>query len=579
MIRSPRSWALLSGLAALVLLAAACGGGKKEETKATGGPATQAAAAGARPADAAPDDQQILRASAAEPQYLDPHRSSFAQDIAIERMIFRGLFQLDKDAKPEPAMAAELPTQQNGGISADGKTWTIKLKPGLKWSDGSPLTAKDFEYSFKRVLSPEVAGDYSYLLTGIAGGKEYNESKATGADLEKLAAQVGVKAMDDTTLQIQLAEAAPPTLFLIKLSLWASFPVKQSVIEKSGDKYFTDGSVFVGNGPYVLKEWKPKESITLAANPNWALTPKPLLKEIRFRLIDDTERAFDAYRNNELDIVAAQVPFDKLEQIRNDPQLKKEYIQQKLPSTRGLEMNEKVPPLDNVKVRSALAKAIDRDTLVKVVYQGAHIPTTQWIPAGIGGIQQKTYEQQSYDVAAAQKLLADAGFPNGQGFPRLKLVLRDSKDYRDVGEFLKSTLKKNLNIDIDLDVVDAKTRSQRFQKGDFELFWGGWIQDFPDPENWIDGLWNTGGGNNHYNYSNPDLDNLLKASLHELNDEKRLANYQKMADIVNETVGIANVYHESNNYLAKPKVGGLQPTNNDAELPGDWHAESWYIKK
>jgi oligopeptide transport system substrate-binding protein len=328
----------------------------------------------------------------------------------------------------------------------------------------------------------------------------------------------------------------------------------------------------------MLKEWKTKEQLTLVPNPNWALTPKPVLKEIRLRIIDDAERAYDAYRNNELDMLT-QVPFTKLEQIKAGAE-KAQYIQQKLPSTRGMKFQTgKVEVLKNEKVRSALAKAIDREALVKTVFQGAHSPTTQWIPAGVGGITQTDYTEQKFDPAAAKALLAEAGFPNGQNFPRLKLLLRDDKANRDLGEFLKTDYKKHLNIDIDLDIVDGRTRSTRINSEDFQLAWGGWIQDFPDPENWVEGLWNTGGGNNHWSFSNAELDALLKANKFETNSEKRLAAYKQMHDIINKTVGIANAYHESNNYLVKPKVGGVQNANNDASLPGDWFAEGWYIKK
>ena len=575
---SKRGFLLSLALGAAVLVAA-CGSDKKEEAKISPAAGTQAApqaGAAGRPADAAADDQQILRASMIEPQYLDPHQSSFAQDISVERMLFRGLFQLDKESKPVPALAAELPTTQNGGISADGKTYTIKLKPGLKFSDGSPLTAKDFEYSFQRALSPELAGQYAFLLENLANGAKYMSSKATGPELEQVRASVGVKAKDDSTLELKL-DNPEPTL-LIKLSLWASFPVKRDVVEREKEKAFTEGGKLVGTGPYMLKEWKPKESITLVPNPNWALTPKPALKEIRLRIIDDSERAFDAYRNNELDVLN-DTPATKLSQIKADSQLKTQYIQNRAPETRGLHLNQKVEVLKNVKVRSALAKAIDRDTLVQTVYQGKYVPTTQWIPAGVGGIPQTTYDEQKFDAAAAKKLLEEAGFPNGQNFPRLKLLLRDNKEARDTGEFLKTDYKKNLNIDIELEIVDGQTRSSRFNKGDFELFLGGWIQDFPDPENWIDSLWNTGGGNNHSQYSNAELDMLLKANKFNLDTEKRLAAYKQMNDIVNKTVAQAVIYHGSNNYMVKPKVGGAQPTNNDAVLPGDWFAENWYIKK
>jgi len=491
-------------------------------------------------------------------------------------MLFRGLFQLDKDSKPVPAMAAELPTQQNGGISTDGKKVTVKLKPGLKWSDGSALTSKDFQYSITRVLDPTLATDYGYLMEAISGADELYTSKATGADLEKMKAGLGIRTPDDNTIEFTLA--APDPLFVLKLGLWASFPVKKDVVEKEGEKAFTEGGKLVGNGPYMLKEYKLKESITLVPNPNWALTPKPLLKEVRLRVIDDTERGFDAYRNNELDMVY-DVPATKLQQIKNDSQLKSQYIQQRGVETRGIYMNELVKPLENVKVRQAIAKSLDRDAITKTVYQEKYIPTQQWIPAGVPGIQQVEVAEQKFDVAAAKQLLAEAGFPNGQGFPKLKLLLRDNKESRDLGEFLKTDLKKNLNIDIDLEIVDGKTRSERQNSKQFELFFGGWIQDFPDPENWIDGLRNTNGGNNKAGFSSTQLDDLLKANKSNLDNEKRLAAYRQMHDIVNKEVAIAAIYHGAYNYLVKPKVGGVNVTLNDALLPGDWNAESWYMKK
>ena len=277
--------------------------------------------------------------------------------------------------------------------------------------------------------------------------------------------------------------------------------------------------------------------------------------------------------------VGAALPADVLAATVGDAQLKGQYTQQKSVETRGIHMNHTVKPLDNLKVRQAIAKALDREAIVKTVFQEKYVPTTQWIPAGVPGIQQADVVEQKFDAAGAKQALTEAGFPNGQNFPRLKLLLRDNKEARDFGEFVKTDLKKNLNIDIDLEIVDAKTRSTRYNAGQFELFLGGWIQDFPDPENWIDGLWNTGGGNNKPKFSNAELDTLLKANKAELNNEKRLAAYRQMHDIINKSVAIANVYHGAYNYLIKPKVGGVNVTLVDAMLPRDWNAESWYMKK
>src|SRR5579871_1997193 len=306
--------------------------------------ASPAAAAGAKPADAAPDDQQKLTIQLpAEPETLDWQVSEFEQDIAVEHLLARGLFYFDKDANVVPALAAQLPTKENGGLSADGLTYTIKLKSGQKFSDGNPLSAKDIVYTVQRAMDPKLAGNYAGFFYDIVGAQDYNTALGTkdnpktpsDADLQQMKSAIGVKAVDDSTVQFTLTK--PSGSFLTRLALWTMYPVEQAVIEKFGDKW-TDPANIVGNGPYVLKEHVEKDHLTLAANPNYTLDPKPLIKTLTLRVIEDNVQALNAYKNGEIDGV--NVPQQQAQSIFNDPSLKDQIHRQPRQETRGWEFND-----------------------------------------------------------------------------------------------------------------------------------------------------------------------------------------------------------------------------------------------
>ena len=284
-MRRKRFWCLtlVALTATLTLAIVACGGGTKKSST------TPTAGAGA----AAPADQQVLVAQSAEPEFFDPQRSNFEQDIAIARMLFRGLYQLELDSNDN---VIAVPAMADGEPQVSGNVYTIKLKTGLKWSDGQPLTAKDFEYSLKRECSPDTAGPYEYVLgagvLNLVGCDDYLGGTGT-------IDQIGVKAVDDTTLQMTLV--APKPNFTTIMSLWPTFPIRQDIVTKFGDKW-TDPANIVDNGPYILTEYVAKDHVTLQPNPNWALDPKPQLQKLTIKFIDDQEVAFRAFQTGELDM-------------------------------------------------------------------------------------------------------------------------------------------------------------------------------------------------------------------------------------------------------------------------------------
>jgi len=561
-MRRKRFWslALMALTATLTLAVVACGGSSNKNPTAT------AAAGGA-----APPDQQTLIVQANEPEFFDPQRSNFEQDIAIERMLFRGLYELQLDSSGNvvavPAMAA-------GDPQVNGNVYTVKLKSGLKWSDGQPLTAKDFAYSLTRECTAATASPYQYLLGAgmldLVGCDDLFTGKGT-------ADAVGVKAIDDTTLQMTLK--APKPTFETIMSLWAAFPVRQDVIEKFGDKWTDPGNIVV-NGPFTLTEFVAKDHVTLAPNPNWALDPKPQLQKITVKFIDDQEVAFNAFRTGELDMT--QVAATDIPTIQNDPTLKSEYLQIGSLRIWAVEMQMKNDVLKNFKVRLALSRAIDRDSLVKVVYNDAYLAANYWLVKGIAGYQGNDPFQNviGYDPAAAKQALADAGYPNGQGFPTLTITVTDNPVRRAEGEFLQQAWKQNLGINTTIQAVDAKTRSDTFNSKNFDLLPGGWQNDYPDPENSLIGLFDTGGGNNQYECSDPDIDAKLAAAGAETDNAARIKDLQDAETlIVTRLCGVAPIWQGAFLYLVDPKVGGVRPTGAiDAAMPGNWCPECWFIK-
>lgn len=556
-------------MAALVALAA-CGGDDEEGATAT--PGGTVAGTPAAAVDGRAEGGELTLASM-EFASLDPHFSSFQQDIGMQRMIWRGLYTLDKDNKPQPSMAASKPT-----VSADGKTYTIKMRSGLKWSDGQPLTAEDFELGIKRTCNPVIAGEYEYVLDASIAGCADHYANAAGFD-QALEDAIGVNAVDATTLEIKLNQAQPT--WTIILSLWMTFPQPKHLIPTTSDPWPTDPTKLAYNGPYMMTSYNAKADATLAPNPNWAAPAnvKPTLDKITIKFIDDLAQANRAFETGELDF--ANVDRTQLAAIA--AKFPKEYVKVLIPSTRGLEMQMTNETLAKLDVRLALSQAIDRVKLNEVVSGGGNEPTTSWLPASTGGPPPDTYAKEiGFDVTSAKKHLADAGYPDGAGFPELSILTGDTPAAKKTGEFLVEQFKQNLNITVKQEVVDSKTRSQRFTDEQFDLYPGGWVQDYPDPENWIVGLYNTGGTLNNYNCSDPEIDALVEKAQFNTNDTERLQQYKDANKLIStRACGIAPYWHENNHYLISDKTVGLRENvaGQDGPIAGDWNAEAWGLKK
>ena len=608
-IRS-RGFLLFAGLMSIMLIAAAAcssgtSSGDKTTTAAAGGGKTPAAGAttSATGGEQAPADQQKITVQSAEPEFYDPHRSNFEQDISVERSLFRGLYNLTDDGKGGvkvvPMMAEGEPKVVSspgalGRLAAPAGADTVmivKLKAGLKWSDGQALTADDFVYGIQRECDADVASPYQYILgAGLGELKGCDElfNNKDAAQKQALTDGLGIKAVDPVTLQITLNK--PVATFTTLWSLWATFPSRKDVITKFGDKW-TDPANIVTNGPFTLKEVVAKDHATLVPNPNW-VGQKPALQSITIKFIDDLSAAFKAFQTGELqeteilatDSTVANKDSSLKDQVLIVPtaRITTVHVQLKDPI---LGANGGTP--DAVKkaynLRLAMSRAIDRKALVDVVYDGVNAPATYWVVKGLKGFQgNEAFDKIiGFDKVAAQKAEADAGYPNGKGLPPFKIVFRDNKQRRDEADFLAKVWKDTLGITIEPEFVDSKTRSKRLNSKDFQLLPGGWQLDYPDIENPLVGLFNTDGGNNNWSCSNPDVDAGFKEAAAATSEDARIKAYQKIETaIVTNLCGIIPMYQDAKPYMLSKKLGGVVANGTiDSGQPGNYCVECWFVKK
>lgn len=509
---------------------------------------------------------QIFRVNMpSEPEKIDPNRAAFAQEITVAKSIFNGLLGFNQDLTLKAVTAEAVPTTQNGGISADGKTYTFKLRKEVTWSDTKPVTAKDYVYSIKRMLDPALAADYSYLYYSIVGAEEYNgAAKADAATQAKLKDAVGVRAPDDYTLEVKLKDAEPT--FLSKMALWPVYPVRQDVIEKFGDKW-VDPANIISNGPFILKEFVHLDHITLQRNPNYWGT-KPTLQTVLIKVLADENAALLAYRNGELDMVA--VPAGNEKAILGDQNFAKDILRFNELTVFAFQYNVTKAPFTNKLVRQAIATAIDRDSFVDKVRNGVGKPALSWLPPGMPGYDASVGSQYKFDPAKAKQLLAQAGFPDGKGLAPISFSYSDSTGNRVLAQFLQGQMKENLGIDIKLDPHESREFRQFLTQNQHQWALLGWGADYPDPENFLPGLFGTGTGNNHTLYSNPQFDALTKQASTELDNTKRIQLLAQAQKMVIDDAPIAPLYYRERLWLKHTNVLNVKVTAMDGGVPGDF---------
>ena len=515
-----------------------------------------------------------------DPKTLDPAVGQFNVDIGLIHLLYDDLLTFDDKGALIPRAAMEVPTQQNGGISSDGKTYTVKLRPGQKFSDGSPITAKDYVYAIKRFVSPVTASNYASFVSDIAGYKELylpeNVKKST-QELQPLLDKVGVAAKDDTTLVFTLANIQP--VFVQILALWGLAPLKQSVIDKAGADWWKDPKNHVTNGAWVLDSFTSNQSLGFKPNPNYTGSEKPYLTEVQVKIIKDSAQIWNAYQNNEIDMVA--VPTANRQQVLSDPSFKDQIIRKPNLSTFALSFNNKVAPFDKAPVRKAFATAIDRDAFVRDALKGVGKPTTAWIAPGEPGSNPDIGAQYKFDAAKAKKILSDAGIDPKS--INVKITHTNAGDGPTFAQFFQAQLRQNLGVEAQLDPQEPKNYSKLVADDkNYQMTTGGWNADYPDPQNWLPELFGTTGGNNSYNYSNPKVDDLFKQAALEQDNTKRLALYaQAEKIIIDDDAAVGPLYNSETFVVHKATLMIPVTTPMDSAYLGTQHAFAGFqfIKK
>ncbi len=516
---------------------------------------------------------------AGEPDTLDPQVDNYTDSVQVGLALFRGLLTVDAKGAPIPSIAKEVPTIANGDISADGTVYTFKLRD-WKWSDGKGnVTAGDFVYSWQRLVDPTMANPYASFFNGVVkNATEISQNTMKPTDL-------GVKAVDDHTFQVTLVQ--PKSFFLSLVTLYMTYPVRKDVVERSGlptASAWTDpaNGPVVGDGPFTITSWDHQNSIVLTKNPNFSGTPAKL-DEIDIDEGTDLAVAFASYKNNELDVTP--FPTVELKNIQKDPTLGKELRMTPQLCTFALDMDNTQKPFSDKNVRLAFAHALDRQSIVDVVNQGAGVVAYSWLPPGIFGYDPTAGKDLEFDPTVAKKYLADAGYPNGQGFPPVNFNYPASTNGQRRAEWYQAELEKNLGVTINLNPMEvsayeAATSDPKVKISGIEQ--AGWCTDYPHPQDWFTVIFvngANGNGNNIPGYNNPDFEKASLAADAEVDQTKALAAYQALQKMFLADVPIVPVYNIVQPTLVKPYVTGLVSTPLDGGYDGSWFWEQIDLSK
>ena len=495
------------------------------------------------------------------PESIDPALNSTIDGGNMLITAFEGLLIVDENNQVQPGQA------ESWEVSEDGLTWTFHLREGLKWSDGTDLDAADFVYTYKRVADPDTAAPYSQTAVGMIAG--YDEAMAGNPDA------LQVEAPDANTFIVHLSY---PCTYFDKLAAFATLsPVQQETIEANGDAWATSPETYISNGPYYMTEWTVGQQIVFSKNPyykgGWD-SDKIVTDTITFLLMEDSTAAYTAYTTGQAQLIK-DVPTEEI------PSLTKaedggEFDVDPVMGTYYLTMNDSIEPFNDVNVRKALSLAIDRDYIANTLMQGTYSPAYKLTGPGITDADGSAYMDKSsgewiledYETAKAmaQQALADAGYPNGEGFPTITYSTNDAGYHKAVAEYLQQCYKEVLGINLEIEIVEWSSFTPMRRAGDYEMARNGWSFDYNDPSSMLE-LFMTGNANNDGQYSNPEFDAMME-NTKIADKEQRFANLHAAEEIVMADYSMIPVAYYNDFWLQSP------------DLQGTWHSPYgyWYLQ-
>ncbi|MDB5052694.1 MAG: oppA [Bacilli bacterium] len=489
---------------------------------------------------------------------IDPNKASDTYSSWVIDHTFEGLFFQDKDGL-KPGQAKEMK------VSSDGLTYTFTLKDGLKWSNGDPVTAGDFEFSWKHVLDPNTAAEYAYQIGDyLKGGKEYNSAdpkKVSADELNKLRDAVGVQAKDDKTLVVTLVSPTP--YFKQLTSFYTYYPVDKKVVE-ANPKWAAEASTYVGNGPFKVTEWQKDKVLIAVKNDNYYDKAKITTDKIVWNNITDDNTAWQMYQNGDLNMIKA-VPSSGLDAAKASGDLK---ISPNL-ATYFYRFNVTKPPFNNVKIRKAFTMSIDRQAIIDNVTKANQKPAFAFVSPGTQAQDGKNKDFRDAtptffkeDAAQAKQLLADGLKDLGlTAFPKVTLTFNTNANHQKIAEAIQEMWKKNLGVEVQIENVESKVWLARMTKLDYQIMRTGWVGDYLDAMTFID-MFVTDGGNNQTGYSNPEYDKLVKAAKAESDAAKRDQQMHDAEKILMNDMPIMPIYYYVNADAYKPSLQGYYTPAN-----------------
>ncbi|HWL62114.1 MAG TPA: peptide ABC transporter substrate-binding protein [Steroidobacteraceae bacterium] len=479
-----------------------------------------------------------------EPQAIDPHLTTGVPESRIQEALLEGLVAKNPETLvPEPAVA------ESWEVSEDGRTYRFHIRSTARWSDGEPVTAEDFHWTWKRALDPGMGNEYSYMLFPLKNAENYLTGKVGSFD------EVGVRVIDTHTLEVELNEPTP--YFVQLLSHHSYFPLPRHVIEKFGkatDRFtpWTRPGNMVGNGAFRLVEWKLNKYVSVEKNPLYWDAEHVRLNGVVFYPTENIVTEERMFRSGQLHYTN-DTPVDKIPQYRDQhpEQIRLDlYL-----GTYFYELNVRKPGLDDPRVRRALAMTVDRKTLVDTVLKGVNVPAYALTPPGTLGYQPpKLFD---FDPEGARKLLAEAGYPDGKGLPTLEILYNTHEGHRKIAVALQQMWKKHLGIDVTMVNQEWKVYLDSRRTGDYTIARASWIGDYVDPDTFL-GMFIKDGGNNRTGWSNPEYDDLILRRIPAMKtQEERFAGFLRAETILMEEMPILPIYTYSTKHLIDPAVKGM----------------------
>lgn len=480
----------------------------------------------------------------AEVQYLDPHLAGGSIDHNVLSTLFEGLLTLDETTfQPRPGMA------ERWSVSNDGLVYTFHLRPSARWSNGDPITTRDFLFSFRRALTPALASEYKDVFYPVKNAEAFAKGEVTDFAL------VGFRAPDPLTLEITLTRPTAYFLTLLRTNAW--FPVHAASVEKAGafadrSARWTTMTPFVGNGPFRLREWRKDQHLSVEKNPHYWDAAQVRLNEIRFYPSESLQSQELAFRAGQLH-TTWDLPLSKLDAYRaeDSPALRIEPVF----DSYFVRFNVTAPAFRDPRVRRAFALAIDRDAIVRNVLRGGQLPARALTPPDIGGYTAPT--GLASDPAAARDLLAAAGFPGGVGFPKVEFLTIPQETNQRIAEILQERWRRELGVEVVIVQKEFKMflAAINDQSRDYTFARGKWIAEYPDPLSYL-AIFTTGNGINGTGWADPAYDALVANANAELDPARRLAALQKAETYLLDQAPIAPVYWGTRTTLVHASVRG-----------------------